>query len=330
MMNSHKVLVTGGSGFIGIYLVELLRQRNYTVLNLDIKKPIDNKNLDLWTNVSLLEKDSLGEYVAKFNPNYIVHLGATTTQNAKSLDDFEVNIKGTQNILDISSMLTNLKKFVFTSTQYVNSPGYAISEILDELKPYGFYGDSKLLGEKMTADSLQDSSWTIIRPTTIWGPWHPILAKGLWKQILKGRYFHPKSDTAVKAYGYVKNSAWQIVSLMEMENSLTDKKVFYIGDENISQDKWVSAFVFRLTNRKMRRIHKSNLFILSEIGELLNKFGIKSPIYRSRFRNLITSNPSPLDNILKLLGPPPILFEEAVDETCAWLEEINDVRNSEN
>jgi nucleoside-diphosphate-sugar epimerase len=328
-MNSHKVLVTGGSGFIGIHLVELLRQRNYTVLNLDIKKPIDNKNLDLWTNVSLLEKDSLGKYVAKFNPNYIVHLGATTTQDAKSLDDFEVNIKGTQNILDTSSMLTNLKKFVFTSTQYVNSPGYAISEILDELKPYGFYGDSKLLGEKMTADLLQDSSWTIIRPTTIWGPWHPILAKGLWKQILKARYFHPKSDTAVKAYGYVKNSAWQIVSLMEMDNSLTDKKVFYIGDENISQDKWVSAFVFRLTNRKMRRIHKLNLFMLSEIGELLNRLGIKFPMYRSRYRNLITSNPSPLDNILMLLGPPPILFEEAVDETCAWLEEINNLRNSE-
>jgi len=322
-MTAKRVVVTGGSGFIGIHLVELLCQQGYTVFNLDIKQPLDSKNLNVWTNVSLLERDSLKVYMDAFSPNYIVHLAATTTQNAESLDDFQLNLKGTQNLIETANSLTDLKKFIFTSTQYVNSPGYPYSENYNELKPYGFYGESKLLGEKMTKELLRSSNWTVIRPTTIWGSWHPILVDGLWMQIVKGRYLHPKGDNTIKAYGYVKNSAWQIARLLEIENCFTDKKVFYLADENIHQEKWVSAFVTRLTGKKMRKIPRIVLYIISEIGERLNKFGFKFPLYRSRYRNLVTSNPSPLEATLELLGPSPIAFEIAVEETCSWLEQMN-------
>lgn len=328
-MKKERVLVTGGSGFIGVHLIQALRAKNFQILNLDIKPPIDESNQDLWLYGSITDKEKLSNQLLDFDPNYIVHLGAVTTQNAKSLLDFEVNIQGTENLIKASNRLLNLKKFIFASTQYVNSPGHPYSENSEELRPYGYYGKSKLIGEQMTQQILQNSGWTIIRPTAIWGPWHPILTDGLWTQILKGRYFHPKYDKAIKAYGYVKNTAWQISQILEIDNSLTDRKIFYIGDENISQDKWVDAFVLRLTNRRMRRISKFNLFILSEVGEFLNNLGIKIPIYRSRYRNLITSNPSPLDNTLELLGPSPISFEDAANETCSWLREINNSQSGE-
>ncbi len=321
-MASKKVLVTGGSGFIGIHLIELLLKQDYTVLNLDIRMPINNQNLDQFKNVSLTDKNQVAEEVLKFNPNFIIHLAATTTQNAKSLVEFEVNIKGTRNLLEVADNLDSLRKVIFTSSQYVNSPGYPYSTNSRDLHPYGFYGQSKLLGEEMMELLLQNSSWMIIRPTTIWGPWHPILTDGLWMQIFNGKYFHPKGDKAIKAYGYVKNTAWQILRLLEMESAYTDKKVFYIGDENIRQVKWVSAFVHRLTNQKMREIPKFVLLVASEIGELLTKLGVKFPLYRSRYRNLVTSNPSPLEETLLLLGESPITFEKAVDETCSWLEQV--------
>jgi hypothetical protein len=113
-----------------------------------------------------------------------------------------------------------------------------------------------------------------------------------------------------------------------MENHFTDKKIFYIADENMSQDKWVSAFATRLTNQEMRRVPKFILFIMSVIGEFLGNFGISFPLFRSRYRNLVTSNPSPIENTLVLLGPSPIPFEEAVDETCSWLRQFyNPKRN---
>ena len=246
---------------------------------------------------------------------------------SKSLDEFQVNLIGTQNLLEIANGLESLEKLVFTSSQYVNSPGHPFSELSSNLLPYGFYGESKLLGEEMTRNLLQNSSWVIIRPTTIWGPWHPVLVEGLWRQIIKGRYFHPNGDKAVKSYGYVKNTAWQIIRLLEIENYSTDRKVVYLGDGNFLQADWVSAFVARLTNRRMRKVPQFTLLIASEIGELLTKLGIKFPLYRSRYRNLVTSNPSPLEETFQLLGQSPISFENAVEETSIWLEQKNDSLN---
>jgi nucleoside-diphosphate-sugar epimerase len=301
-------------------LVELLLEQNYEVLNIDVHKPLNNRNLEAFMQVSLLDGDLVRNIVLDFNPNLIIHLAATTKQDSNTLTDFEVNLDGTKTLLNVTNELPSLIKFIFTSSQYVNTPGCKYSTNLDDLNPYGLYGQSKLLGEKMTKEILKNSNWTIIRPTTIWGPQHLILGQGLWKQIIKNRYFHPKKDNAVKAYGYVRNTAWQILKILESENSLTDTKVFYLGDQNISQEKWVQAFVSNLTGRKMRKVPNIVLFVLSELGESLTRLGIEFPLYRSRYRNLITSNPSPLEETLNLLGAPPISFEAAIIETCAWIE----------
>lgn len=290
-------------------------------MNLDIQPPLDSKNLQAWKELSIINRTELFTVVEMFNPKYIVHLAATTTQNAKSLEEFTVNLEGTRNILEVANNLANLEKFIFTSSQYVNSPGSLLSENLREPKPYGHYGRSKLIGEELTQQILKNSPWIIIRPTTIWGPWHQILTDGLWKQIKKGRYFHPKDDKAIKAYGYVKNTAWQILRLLEIENELTKNGIFYLGDENISQSEWVNSFFEQLTNRKMRVVPKFFLLVASEFGELLTRAGINFPLYRSRYRNLITSNPTPLTATIELLGCSPISLEMAVKETVVWLNQ---------
>ena len=320
-MKKDRVLVTGGSGFIGVHVIDFMIKLGYEILNLDIKSPINDTHLDKWKNVSITNSVVFRSIVLDFDPNYVIHLAAITIQNANSLEEFGVNIQGTKNVIDVSNDLKNLKKLIFTSTQYVNTPGLPIHEHSPKLIPYGFYGVSKLIGEELIRKDFLTPNWIIIRPTTIWGPWHRILANGLWKQIMNRRYFHPNGDSSIKAYGYVKNTAWQIAKLLEKENFLTDKQVFYLADHNLSQKKWVKEFVIRLTGRQIREIPKILLFIASEVGELLVRMGLKFPLYRSRYRNLMTSNPSPLEKTLELLGPSPISLIDAIDETCAWLEE---------
>jgi nucleoside-diphosphate-sugar epimerase len=323
---STRVLVTGGSGFIGIHLVKMLHSRGYRVLNLDVQAPIDGRHLDLWVNCSILNLEIMQGLVADFSPEAIIHLAAVTTQNAKNINEFEVNLLGTENLIKVANELCDFQKFIFASTQYVNTPGLSLTSTEQPSKPYGFYGESKVLGELMLKSKLIKPNWTIIRPTTIWGPWHSILIDGLWKQIANGRYFHPANDRAVKCYGYVENTAWQIVRLLELSQDETACKVFYLGDENLLQSNWVGLFVSKLNGKEMREIPKFLLFVLSEFGEWLGKFGIKFPIYRSRYRNLLTTNPSPIDDTLKLLGPSPIGLEAAVEETCVWLKQFYSTR----
>jgi len=293
----------------------------YEILNLDIKSPINHAHLDKWKNILIVNSVVFRNAVLDFDPHYIIHLAATTTQSANSLQEFDINIHATKNAIDVSNELKNLKKLIFTSAQYVNSPGLPINEHSPKIIPFGFYGESKLIGEELIRRNFLNPNWIIFRPKAIWGPWHRFLANGLWKQIKNRRYFRPSGDSSVKAYGYVKCTSRQIVKLLEKENSLTDKQVFYLADHNLLQKQWVKGFIIWLIGRQINKIPKILLFIASEFGELLVRMGLKFPLYRSGYRNLVTSNPSPLEKTLELLGSSLINLIDAIHETCAWLEE---------
>lgn len=313
----RKILVTGGSGFIGIHLVDFLVNKGFEVVNIDIRPPIDSKHLDKWKCISIMELDSLKTLFENFQPNYVIHLAAVTTQDAKSLDVFDVNIEGTRNLLLLSENIQQLNKFIFTSSQYVNSPG--IEKYPGQLaKPYGFYGESKLIGEGLTKEILINTPWTIIRPTLIWGPWHEILTPGLWKQIKSRRYVHPFGDESIKAYGYVKNSVWQIFRILMGSIKVTNHEIFYIGDRNIRQVQWVGDFYQEFTGSPLRLVPKFAIFALSELGEFLSKIGFSFPIFRSRYKNMMTSNPIDLTRTINLFGEPPISLESSITETVNW------------
>jgi nucleoside-diphosphate-sugar epimerase len=317
-MPVQRVLVTGGSGFIGVHLVGYLLNQGYDVLNIDIQRPVDGSNLTNWESISILESELFESRVLSFNPNLIIHLAATTDQNSRSLSDFKVNIDGTRNLIKIAEKLVTLDKIVIVSTQYVNKPGKEISDDLNSLDPYGFYGESKLISEKLITASGLFSKSIILRPTNIWGPWHRILTNGLWKEIDKGRYLHIQSDRAIKSYGYVGNAVWQIERLLRLENAVTASKTFYLQDANMPQEEWVSAFEKRLSGRNLRRIPKWMMWSLAVVGSCITSTGLNCPIYLSRYRNMITSNPIPVNLSLSFLGSVPFSTAEGVNVTCEW------------
>ena len=318
-MTSKRAIVTGGSGFIGEHLIRKLLSENFDVLNLDIKKPSDSSMHKYWKNLSILESQKMQSIVVDFDPNYIIHLAAVTTQNTKDLASFEVNIQGTLNVIESANTCTNLSKFIFASTQHVHIPGWFLDKNGLNGSPYGFYGESKLIGERMLTKRGKKLSWTIIRPTLIWGPGHPTLIHGLWKQILNGRYLHPKNDNVVKSYGYVANTVWQIHQLLMVDVAATDRKTFYLGDENLQQKVWVDLLSQELIGSKVREVPRFLLLWLSKIGQLFSVFGLDFPMYPSRYHNLVTSNPAPLDETIQVVGTPPTDLATAVTETTRWI-----------
>jgi nucleoside-diphosphate-sugar epimerase len=314
-----KLLITGGSGFIGRHLIVEAISAGWEVANVDIVPPAGIAEQAIWANCSILDAPKLAEVIRHFQPKWVVHLAAYASMEARSLDEFRVNTEGTKNVLQSVKSTASVDRLIVTSTQHVRKPGSGAPVSDTDYAPYAFYGESKVLTEQITRQAGLSCAWTIIRPTAVWGPHHLLLASGLWKQMYRGRYFHPADDRVLRSYGYVRNVCWQIKQLLQAKREAVDKKVFYVADGNMRQLDWVNSISRELTGRDVRTLPLWMIRRLAGLGDTLHKLGVNFPIYGSRLQNLITDNPVPVEPTLELFGVPPHSLQEGSQATAEWL-----------
>lgn len=104
-----KLLITGGSGFIGSNVVSYFENK-YEMMNIDKAEPKERRHLKYWKNVDINNYELLNETISGFDPDYIIHLAARTDLEGQSLEDYSANIGGVKNILEITKRLIHLKK----------------------------------------------------------------------------------------------------------------------------------------------------------------------------------------------------------------------------
>ena len=153
----QKIIVTGGAGFIGSHLVDLLLADGHKVLVLDNfsygKKqflPVENNLLSV-AEGDITDKEFVNKQIKGFEPEIIFHLAALhhipTCEN-KPDEALKINIEGTQHVLNAAAACTTLKKIVFASSgavyDIVDTP---LLENQTPTIPYDIYSVSKLSGE---------------------------------------------------------------------------------------------------------------------------------------------------------------------------------------
>ncbi|MGM0851238.1 MAG: NAD-dependent epimerase/dehydratase family protein [Bacillota bacterium] len=171
-----KILVTGGAGFIGSQLVDLLLAEGHTPIILDNFSNGREENVP--SGVKIYKKNLLSDKVEgifeKEKPDIVMHLAAQVSV-AKSLknpaEDAAVNVLGTVKLLEYSTRY-GVKKFIFSSSSAVY--GYTSEAIHEEssTSPISFYGTSKLVSETYIKlfNRLYDLPYTIFRYANVYGP----------------------------------------------------------------------------------------------------------------------------------------------------------------
>ena len=168
----RRVLVTGGTGFIGSHLVERLLEKGVFVRCL-----VRESN-----NLGWLKKDGNIEYVVGNVLDYnslipavsqidtVFHL-AGLTKSTNEEDFYRVNAEGTSNLLKaVVEVNPHLRRFVYISSQAVTGPSSTPVTEFESPKPVTSYGASKLAGEKRVLAFGSQIPVTILRPAIVYGP----------------------------------------------------------------------------------------------------------------------------------------------------------------
>jgi nucleoside-diphosphate-sugar epimerase len=167
-----RVLVTGGSGFLGSYVAEGLAALGHTVRAL-VRPRSDKKILERLPGVEFAPgaiEDRASLDVAVRGVDAVIHVAGLVKARSPA-EFFAVNTGGTKNLLDaVQANAKDLRRFVYVSSLAAVGPSEDGKPVSDTAppRPVTQYGRSKLAAEEAVL-AARDRV-TVIRPPLIYGP----------------------------------------------------------------------------------------------------------------------------------------------------------------
>lgn len=166
-----RVLVTGGAGFIGSHIVDLLIERGHSVAIVDNfstgREDNVNPDADLWT--MNIQDDDLGLAFHDFKPTHVCHQAAQASllrsEQTPNLDA-KINILGTLNIISLVRLFNARMVMASTSAVYMDAPSMFLEQ--SPCLPNRPYGISKYAAERYLEWS--GLSYAILRYGNVYGP----------------------------------------------------------------------------------------------------------------------------------------------------------------
>lgn len=256
-------LVTGANGFLGRNVVPRLRQPYVTLSRSDATYPVD-----LARNVPRLQEA----------PEVVLHLAgkahSVPTTDAEKEAFFQVNLKGTQNLVAGLERVGLPRAFVFVSTVAV----YGVDEGIDITETHPLQGDTPYALSKIQAEAFLEAWGTergvrvgILRLPLIAGPNPPGNLGAMIQGIKTGKYLRFGRGKTRKSVVLAQDVASVLPALLERGGTynLTDgyHPSFAELENEISQ---------QLGKAPPRAVPLSVAHLLGKVGDVVGRFPVNS------------------------------------------------------
>lgn len=221
---SKRIVVFGGSGFIGSHVADHLSDSGYKVVIFDQKssrflRSDQEMIVGNLSDVNLVTEVTKGSY-AVYN---FAALSDLNEALKKPIPTVQINILGNCNILE-GCRINNVKRFIYASSVYANS------------REGGFYGCSKKAAELIIEQYHQTFGieFTILRYGSLYGP-RADARNGL-QRIVEGAIKNKEvkyigDENAIREYIHVRDAA--IASVKSLDKQFKNKKIILTGHQPI-------------------------------------------------------------------------------------------------
>ncbi len=278
-----KVLVTGGTGFIGSHLVERLRAEGDEVVCI-AKDPLNIKVLEsLGCHVVLADLNNGMMWESVLDGVEQIYHVAGVTRARTPHDYYEGNYLATKRFVEICSHSSlALKRFVYVSSLAAAGPspdGLPLQEDA-ECRPVSAYGKSKLLAEREVLKAEDKLPVTVVRPSLVYGPrerdmydYMRMVKRGIRLMIgFKQKYFSLiHVDDLVEGI------------LLAGESPASVGGTYFLGSEHFYTTGDIGGAISRVLQRRTLSVCVPHalIFVLGAVSEAIGKITGRSVLFNS-------------------------------------------------
>lgn len=327
MENKFVAVVTGGTGFIGSHLVDLLIEKGFTVRCITRKTSnlrwLKEKPVEIY-NCGLFDTEKLKNVLD--GADYVYHV-AGVVKSKKPEGYFIGNVETTKNLLSVAvEAAPNLKRFVLISSQTATGPSLDGKPVNEETicRPITTYGKSKVEAEKLAKKYMDKIPITICRASAVFGERDT--------EILI--YFKTFNKGITTRIGFDKKTV-SLIHVLDLvdgiyKSSIEEKakgQIYFISSEKLYTWKEIAKVTSSVLNKNPITIKFPHflVFIIAAFAQFFSLFGKKAATLNIEKAKDITQKNWICDTskaVNELDYKQNISLEEGIKRTCVWYKKM--------